>query len=503
MASCSPSPRVFSRGRRPFRRLAFAPASVLLRSKCLLLVVLVAGVPAQAQVDALPLDLNFDTATFFYDADRALLEVYLAIGAASLSYEATERGFEDQVAIQLALRPAATAAPDEASTTPVFADTLNLTFQVADTTGLAQGQYFLQQVRAAIAPGEYVLEVEVPSSSMESQGDLTLRRDLVVPDYQTEGRARLADVTLASSIARAADNADPTFIKNGLDIRPSPSRLFGVGAERLFYYTEAYGLDGLITDGEYTLLIRVTEANVTQPVEGLERRTTRAVRSPDVLVGVFDVSELPSGSYFLRFVVLDADNEAQAEQAQKFFVFNPDVVRQDTFEDLLGDDYMTTLYASMPQEELDANVEHAKVIATARERRRLNDLATEAAKREYLAEFWRIRDPNSATAINEARRDFYDRLLQVEERYATNFGEAYESDQGRVMLKYGIPSVIDPRRASGDTLPHEVWEYENLPGEGRSLFVFADLDGFGTFELIHSDVTGEESQLNWQQLLRR
>lgn len=487
MASCSLAQRRFMR--------------TLTQAVVVTVVLLV--VPLRAQPTELPLDLNFDTATFFYAENQTLVEVYLAIGAASLSFEANEDGFTDEVEIHLALRPAAMAAPDAATTAAVFADTLNLQFQVADTTGLAQGQYFLQQVRTAVAPGEYVLDVNVPTTADDGQGTMSLRRDLLVPDYAPDGRARLADLTLASSITRAADNADPRFIKNRLDIRPSPSRLFGIGSERVFYYTEAYGLNDAVAGGEYTLLARVTEANLTQPIEGMERRTSRAVRSPDVLVGAFDISALPSGSYFLRLVLLNADNEALAEQSQKFFVYNPNVVREDLVEDPLAEDYMTTLYASMPADELEENIKHALVIATSRERSRLNDLPNEEAKREYLAEFWRIRDPNSSTAINEARRDFYDRLLQIEERYSTNFGEAYETDQGRVMLKYGIPSVIDPRRSNSELRPHEVWEYENLPGEGRSIFVFADLDGFGTFELIHSDVTGEESRPDWRAALRR
>lgn len=474
-------------------------------ARLLLTLLLLATSPwALAQDAELPIDLNVDTATFLYDVDLSLMEVYLAVGAASLSYESTEGGFADEVEIQLALRPASAAAPDGASTMPIFADTLDLQFQVADTTGLESGQYFIQQVRAAVPPGEYVLEVAVPSESVAAEGGtLSVRKDLVIPDYAEEGRVRLSDLTVASSIARADAQADPSFTKNGLVIRPSPSRLFGTGSERLFYYTEAYGLGGADSGGSYTLLARVTQANLSQPIDGFERRESRAARSPDVLVGLFDVSTLPSGSYFLRLVLLNDDNEALAEQSQKFFVFNPGVAEPEVVRQPAAEDYMATLYASMPADELDENVAHAKVIATAREQSRLRDLQSEDAKREYLAEFWRSRDPNPSTSINEARRDFYDRLREVEDRYGSNFQEAYETDRGRVLLKYGYPSGIDPRRSNTELQPHEVWEYDNIPGQGRSLFVFADLDGFGSYELIHSDVVGEESRPNWQVLLRR
>ncbi|MEM8557744.1 MAG: GWxTD domain-containing protein [Bacteroidota bacterium] len=452
----------------------------------------------------LPLDLNVDTATFYYDDDRALVEVYLAVGAASLTYKATENGFADAVEIQLALLPAQAGAPVGVGRAAVFADTLDLQFQVADTSALDPGQYFVQQVRAAIPPGEYELEVAVPASSADGGGDLLVRRDLMVPDFVTSGSVRLSDLTVSSSITRADEASDPTFTKNGLSIRPNPGRLFGEGLAQLYYYTEAYGLDAVLEGGTYTLLSYVAQANLPQPLEGLQRRTTRQVRSPDVLVGGFDVGDLPSGSYFLRLALLNADNEAVAEQSQKFFVFNPSVeAEQDVIASPAADDYMTTLYAAMPADELDANVEHAKVIATTRERNRLDQLSAEDAKREYLAEFWRDRDPNPSTAINEARRDFYERLLYAEDRYASGLQEGHESDRGRVLLRYGYPSGIDPYRASEGLRPYEIWEYDNIPGQGRSIFVFGDLDGFGRYEQIHSTVIGEESRPNWQQELRQ
>jgi hypothetical protein len=48
-----------------------------------------------------------------------------------------------------------------------------------------------------------------------------------------------------------------------------------------------------------------------------------------------------------------------------------------------------------------------------------------------------------------------------------------------------------------------VWEYNNIPGEGQAVFVFADQGNFGLFELIHSTVTGERRLANWMEELRR
>ena len=48
-----------------------------------------------------------------------------------------------------------------------------------------------------------------------------------------------------------------------------------------------------------------------EPLPGLQRRTQRKARTPDVLAGSFKLDGLPSGSYFLRLVLLDENNESK------------------------------------------------------------------------------------------------------------------------------------------------------------------------------------------------
>ncbi len=478
-----------------------------MRSRRSLLLALLAATAAPlaaqpAAAPAFPLQVDVDAAAFRYDGATSLVEAYLAFGAESLPYERREGRFVAEFPVRVTVRRAAQAAPAEASAAPVFADTLALAFAVADTAGLVQGQYFVQQVRAAVPPGEYELEVEVPA--LTGRASLALRRDLAVPDFGGAGaaeRAMVSDLALAADIRAAEDGeAASPFYKNGLIVQPNPNGLYGQGLPGVFYYAEAYGLDDAVADEAYTLLAYVAEANLPQPIPGLQRRTERPVRSPDVVVGSFDVGGLPSGSYYLRLAFLDAENEAVAEQSRKFFVYNPGVARPQVVVD---DSYETSLYAAMPGEEVEENLLHAAVIATGRERQQIAALATADAKREFLAGFWRRRDNSPSTSVNEARRDFYERVQYADDRYANAYAEGWQTDRGRVVLEYGRPSSVTPRSFGADTVPHEIWEYDNIPGEGRSTFVFADRNGFGDYELIHSDVSGEISQIDWQDRLRR
>lgn len=449
-----------------------------------------------AAAQALPVDLDLDHASFHYGPGESLLELYLSVGAASLEYQDEEAQYVASLPVAFALRPVAAGAPDGASGDVVVSDEAELRFSVADTAALGEGQYFVELFRAAVPPGEYDLDLTVPPDS--SRDELRLSVELTVPDFAQAGRATISDVTLASSIRQG--EADARFYKNGLIVVPNPGGLYGGDQSEIYYYAEVYGLPEATDQEEYTLFSFLSESGRPEPIEGQQRRTAREVRSPDVLVGGFDVAALPSGSYFLHLVLLDENNEALAEQTKRFFVFNPGVERPTV---AIDEGLETSLYAVMGEEEIEDNLRHARVIATQQEIAQMRQLEDVDAKRTFLAEFWRRRDTDGNPNENEARRSFYERLRYAQDRYATAFREAYEVDRGRVLLRYGYPSEVDPRPFAAELLPHEIWTYENLPGQGRAIFVFADTDGTNEYELIHSTVTGEVSLPNWEQQLRQ
>ncbi len=70
------------------------------------------------------------------------------------------------------------------------------------------------------------------------------------------------------------------------------------------------------------MLIYVSNENRPGPITGLQKRSKRAVRLTDVLVGTFNLSDLVSGIYSLHMVILDKANESKVEQTRKFSVLN-------------------------------------------------------------------------------------------------------------------------------------------------------------------------------------
>lgn len=455
--------------------------------------------PAVAQ-EALPLQVDLDHAAFAYDAEDSLLEVYLAFGATTLPYTLDSlRGYQSALPVDLSVQRSTDATLEGTPDEPVWSDSLMLSFAVPDTSTLVEGQYFVHQVRAAVPPGEYELHVQIPAQG--NRQSLALQRDVLVPDFSEAGLVGLSDITLANAIGEGADREDP-FFKNGLIVRPNPNQLYGQSLNLLYYYAEAYHTTEIAgDDGQYTLLAYVAEANRPQPLPGLQDRSERPARSPDVLIGAFDIATLPSGSYFLRLALLNEDNEAEVEQARKFFVFNPGVEREAPVA--LEVSFETSQYVTMSEEEVERSFKHIDIIATERERRRIRNIQDLNERRRFLMEFWQVRDPDPATVVNEFRDQFYQRFQYANQRYSNSYRDGWEADRGRVLIKYGSPSQIDPHLYDRDAQPHEIWYYNNIPGEGQATFIFVDRNGYGDFELLHSTVAGERKTPDWQQAIRR
>lgn len=440
------------------------------------------------------------TGTFLYDEAASLVEVYLSVGAASLAYAPADGGYAADLAVDVSLRPAASgAAPGEASETVVASERFERRYVVADTSALTAGQVFVDQVRLAVPPGEYEVVAAISGGGARPFRAFEARADVAVPAYADGSAPRLSSLQLATEVTRSADSADPYF-KNGLRLVPNPDAFYGEGRSVVSAYAEIYRPPG---DGRYTLLTYLTEGGGTVALPGTETRQDRAVRPVDPVVLQQDVSTLPTGLYHLRAVVLNAGNEAVAESASRFFVINPDVERPDVAAPGMTAEEAT--YAAMGEEELVANLEHARVIATSRERgdiaSLLRDGATDEARRAFLVRFWAQRDTDPSPAVNPARRAFYERLAQVEARYGRSSQAGFQTDQGRVFLQYGPPSQVDRRNNEERMLPHEIWEYEHIEGEGQAVFIFADRFSAGRMELVHSTVTGEVTLPNWQQTI--
>ncbi|HNX37555.1 MAG TPA: GWxTD domain-containing protein [Candidatus Cloacimonadota bacterium] len=103
---------------------------------------------------------------------------------------------------------------------------------------------------------------------------------------------------------------------------------------------------------------------------------------------------------------------------------------------------------------------------------------------EAIEQYWTLHDPSPGTLRNEAREQFYQRVLIADERYSLHKKlKGWVSDRGRIYIKYGDPDEISSENLPLNAYPYIIWHYYSRNLE----FIFADVGGFGQYQLRNKD----------------
>jgi len=141
-------------------------------------------------------------------------------------------------------------------------------------------------------------------------------------------------------------------------------------------------------------------------------------------------------------------------------------------------------YAARLAENKTLLYEPMRYIVKGAEYKQMSEAAA-ATRDSLLAAFWRERDPDPATPANQLREEFYRRVAFAEVRFASaSSGKAlsgWESDRGRIYIKYGPPREVHHQLAEEGAPPYEIWLYPDLDLN----FIFRDKTGSGDFELVN------------------
>jgi GWxTD domain-containing protein len=106
----------------------------------------------------------------------------------------------------------------------------------------------------------------------------------------------------------------------------------------------------------------------------------------------------------------------------------------------------------------------------------------------WIKDFWRQRDPDPNTPLNEIMVEFYDRVLQANKKFAGQYNEGWTTDRGKSLILYGEPDHIEAYRYRNKSKPYEIWYYQS---ENKKL-IFIDVDEDDTYPLMSVEDIGEK-----------
>lgn len=361
---------------------------------------------------------------------------------------------------------------------------------VTDTTKLDGA--FIDQQRFSLANGEYQMEICITDLN---SGDVLPPTTVTVEVNYPDNTPAISDILLFDSYSKAVKPNDCT--KSGFDFLPRVYPFYGANENKLYFYAEIYNSDKLYDEGKFLVNYYIETVESSNRMQNYFFNKRFDVKKVDVLLNTIDISELPSGNYYLVVEMHDRSNELICSKSWFFQRSNPNVAFE--MEDLAGVNVANTFVGNITEiDTLRKYIRYLDPICSEMERDYSSNLVrTDDMKtmQQFLFNFWSKRFPMNP---KQGFDDYLAAVKRVNMSFGTTAFPGYRSDRGYVFLKYGQPDKIMEVPDEPAARPYEIWHYYQVANQRDKKFVFMAPDrSTNDYQLIHSNMVGEINNPRW------
>lgn len=428
-------------------------------------------------------------ATFYAAETGPYIETYLTIEGQSANYLLNENNkFQAsiQVVVLFKLGDEIVNYDKYELNSPELDDTLKITTN------------FIDQQRYTLPNGNYEFEIQLWDKNSEAKPFINLQP--LVINYP-ENEVVVSGIELVNSYTKTEEGG--VLSKHGYDIVPYIFNYYPEHVNKLTFFAEVYNTESILGVGEkYLLKYYIVPIDKEKPLAKYIQQKKEVSGSVNIIFNEFDITNLPSGNYFLVIEARDKKNEILG--LNRIFIQRSNPRIQISVMDLAYLDISNTFVSHISDiDTLREYIEYLNPISSAQERGfadvHLNTSDVETLQK-FFYNFWVSKDNLEP---EKAWNRYLAEVNKVNYAYSTQIQKGYDTDRGRIYLKYGAPNAISESYNEPATYPYEIWHYYVLEnGQRNKKFVFYTQDLVtNDFTLLHSDVTGELSNYRWQQVL--
>jgi GWxTD domain-containing protein len=410
------------------------------------------------------------------------IELYFQFVGSTIRYQGRENGLQGEISIEVQITANEKVINSDAYRllSPIMKDSI-----VED---------FYEVKRIALPPGHYQLHVKLQDLGAENP-PISAKQNLDVLDF--------TDSICVSNIEifeYAIQDPNPSnFTKSGYKIIPRLSTFYPEALSSIPVYFELYNTH-LLSDSIFGLKQSFLHAKSGNELEQFTTFSRHNAAEVIPILRNVDIAKLQTGTYFLKYTLLDR-NLSELSTQTYFFERNNDMeVEVDAANFVLDPAFQ----ASITPDSVGFFLESLIPIAKQGEIKNIIQLtkSKDAEKqRRYIQAFWIMTAPNEAY---EKWLNYKGQVQLVEKLYANNFQEGFETDRGRVYLQYGAPTNIIIKETYPSEYPYEIWQYNKIAQFSNRRFIFYNPDLVRNSErLLHSDMLGELKNPGWPQALSR
>lgn len=309
------------------------------------------------------------------------------------------------------------------------------------------------------------------------------------------------------------------FRKHGKQYIPICENFFDTYHDRVSYFAELYQMDK-VSAADYPLYqsIFISKKIGKEPLGKYQRLDTIKTKDVPFVDGSFDISNLPSGNYYLNISLGDKFHHTIASHSLFFQRANAKPIKQEEekiveaivdtgIENITVLDLSKTFLQKYDIAQLKAILKMLLPVSTAAEANTINGFLKnpeEMYMRYYIY--------NHFLALNKAKperawKEYSDKVREANRLYNSHGTAGYETQRGFMYLRYGSPSEIVTVVNENGALPYEIWQYNTLTdmaghNQTNAIILFyktseTDFD----YRVLHTTIPGEPHNAGWRNFL--
>lgn len=423
-----------------------------------------------------------DTKQFLAPESGNYIEIYLQFIGKTIKYIPVKEGIQAKLSLEFDILKKDSVIKSDAYIleSPVAKDSVQDDFYEVKRFILGPGDYNLRLKITDINNPKSIISGTQPFSVRELQ-NITSISDIEIAEYAFES------------------TEDNNFQKSGYHIIPLLSNFFPTELKKIPAYFEIYN-SNKIGDSIVGLIQKIIDEDTKEEVEQFSSFTRLQAATVIPIFKTIDIEKLATGSYRLEFIATNKRLEPIAKSTYFFersndiaIEFNPEKMMLDPgFQKSITEDSVFYFLESLIPIAKPAEIKN--IISTYKSK-------DKEKARKHIQAFWiQTADKKSY----EAWLKYKTQVWEVEKMYRTNFQQGFETDRGRVFLKYGAPNNIISKETSPSEYPYEIWTYNKIGKFSNKRFIFYNPDLVNNaYRILHSDMIGELKNPAWQQILSK
>ncbi|MBI2271305.1 MAG: GWxTD domain-containing protein [Bacteroidetes bacterium] len=429
--------------------------------------------------------------TFSAPQTGPYIETYLTVIGQSIIYKKNSKGkFQGVVEVSLLFKQ---------NDSIKAAQKYNLhSKEIDDTTG-ASFENFIDQQRFALPNGTYDFEIEINDKNRNTPPYKWTEK--VNINYISD-KIIVSDIELLESYTKSTTQS--VLTKSGYDLIPYVSDFYPDNFNRLAFYCEIYNTKQVLGENERIVVnYSIRSAETMATMNDFGSFSTQKTEQVNVLLGSFNINNLPSGNYFLSIEVKDKNNLVLVSKKRSFQRKNRNI--RLNMQDLTAVNTLNSFVAGMTsRDSLIDNIKSLRPIATDAEKAFIDENITRSKSellQQFFLNFWKTR--NESYPESEWKK-YFSEVKKVNANFSAINIKGYDTDRGRVYLQYGPPDSRITSDSEVGAYPYEMWQYFKLKSQTSRIFVFYNPDFVSSnYKLLHSDALGELNNPNWRTMLHK